>query len=397
MQYNLLSGRMPNVLVTGNFLQIFNCRNNYISGTIPSNIGYYGNLTSVDATDNLFYGSVPSSVGDLHILALLQLSMNRFSGLLPETLSGLTSLVTLLLHANYFTGTTGPLFTSNFGSLEAFDISDNNFHGPLPNLLFHLPGIEIVSLTRNCFTGTIPTNICRATKLQKLSMSGLSSGSHCISPVFLPVSSGIYASNYMQGTIPPCIMDLPNLMALEMSGNALIGDMPAIPSASRLVNLSLSHNRLKGSIPDSYGTHYVFGVLDISFNKVRGTVESLGSFNLTTNATQQQLRPLQNIYTDDIYNLTEVVPSTPTQLFMEVNRLSVSIQRRDEQVQYYSAVSHMSYTCFIIPGLFCVWFVSILQYFVALSMYLYRVGFPQTSNMPPPLTFSLVITFSAAT
>lgn len=31
-----------------------------------------------------------------------------------------------------------------------------------------------------------------------------------------------------------------------------------------------------------------------------------------------------DIYTDDVFNLTEQVPTTSTQLFLEVNRLSVS-------------------------------------------------------------------------
>lgn len=53
-----------------------------------------------------------------------------------------------------------------------------------------------------------------------------------------------------------------------MSGNALTGVIPALPHDSRLVNLSLSHNRLKGTIPESFGPHFKFGVMDLSFNKV---------------------------------------------------------------------------------------------------------------------------------
>ena len=78
LQYNQLTGLIPNVLITGLSLQIFNARQNHISGTIPSNVGLYGNLTSVDVVNNNLYGTIPASIGCLAIIALLDLASNSF-------------------------------------------------------------------------------------------------------------------------------------------------------------------------------------------------------------------------------------------------------------------------------------------------------------------------------
>ena len=69
----------------------------------------------------------------------------------------------------------------------------------------------------------------------------------------------------MGGSIPECIWNLPNLTVLHLAGNGLTGKI--MPPSHSLVDLSLPHNQLSGTIPAN--TLHV-PQLDLSYNRFSG-------------------------------------------------------------------------------------------------------------------------------
>ena len=73
------------------------------------------------------------------------------------------------------------------------------------------------------------------------------------------------------GEIPMCILDMPKLEELYLSGNALSGDLPVLPMNSTIQVLHVKNNYLSGSIPDSYFKHN-FRSINLVSNKLIGVL-----------------------------------------------------------------------------------------------------------------------------
>ena len=104
-----------------------------------------------------------------------------------------------------------------------------------------------------------------------------------------------YLRNTIRGRIPSCIFQLPNIESIYLAANALTGSIPddILISSSHLVNISISYNRLSGTIPRQL-MHSKLTVLDVSNNKLTGTLEDgITDFRYTKN----------NEYTDTIIKL----------------------------------------------------------------------------------------------
>ena len=75
--------------------------------------------------------------------------------------------------------------------------------------------------------------------------------------------------HYMDGGIPPCLFNLTHLESFHASGNGLNGSIADLHPTSKMLELSLSHNQLTGSIPLSIQQHN-FTLLELDHNKFRG-------------------------------------------------------------------------------------------------------------------------------
>jgi hypothetical protein len=149
---------------------------------------------------------------------------------------------------------------------------------------------------KNCMTGTLPANLCNASALTSLVLSGLSSNEHCGSAVRVPLT-GAYAEvpGGVHGRIPQCVFSLPRLRQLHLAGNGLDGRIPGnLSAASPLTTLVLAHNRLSGTISRQLQAR-PFELLDLSFNRLSGTCEHFGESSFNT--------------TDTSYNSTKIVLS----------------------------------------------------------------------------------------
>jgi hypothetical protein len=279
-------------------LQYIDVSKNAFSSTLPSAVGLLSDLIDFDASDNRLTGSIPPELGGLVRLQSLLLSSNSLRGIAPSQLCELSSLQSLDISRNYLTGRP-PLCLSALGKLgemslawnrftgpldflagvkaSTIDVSGNAFAGELPSSVFELTSLVTFAAAANCLSGALPAAICEASALQTLVLDGLSAGAACRVPLF-PASNvfkftGSKTLNKMQGSVPPCIFSaLPNITTLHISGNDLSGSLPNIESwPARLRDLSLSHNRLSGSIPAALQRGLrQFSVFDVAFNRLDG-------------------------------------------------------------------------------------------------------------------------------
>ena len=229
--------------------------------------------------NNEFSGSVPSCIGDFSVLVIMDISGNNFEGSLPDTLPLLSNLSIVIMGDNFLTGQVEGLFVADY--LTTVVLSDNQFTGTLPYDVFNSSlKLESFSATKNCFSGSLSSEICFATGLVSLDISGLTSGTSCVVTTIF----GTYDIKAVPGAIPVCIFEMPNLEAFYAAGNGIASPLfDNIPASSVLRNLSLSNNRITGPIPYSLQTHKGMHLLDLSHNRLLGTIEHMGDFTLDNN------------------------------------------------------------------------------------------------------------------
>ena len=119
----------------------------------------------------------------------------------------------------------------------------------------------------NCFEGKLNSDICLADQLQVLSLNGLQASDNCNNIDVIPLTD-VHLYNMIGGTVPFCFWRMKNLTVLHLAGNGLTGELPrALPQTSKLSDLSLAHNKLRGTISaDILRIHH----LDLSYNMLSG-------------------------------------------------------------------------------------------------------------------------------
>ncbi|XP_069150451.1 LRR receptor-like serine/threonine-protein kinase FLS2 [Solanum lycopersicum] len=129
---------------------------------------------------------------------------------------------------------------ANLTQLALLDLSSNDLNGNLPSELGFLQKLKLLNVTGNSLDGTIPLNISRCRLLQQLHLSdNMIKGS-------IPQELGLLS----QREIPDEIGDLTNLRLLSFRGNHFTGLVPAsIFNISRLQIVDLSINALSGELP----------------------------------------------------------------------------------------------------------------------------------------------------
>lgn len=274
MEANNLGGSIPMEFGAYTRLVYMTLNLNALTGIIPPHLGNITTLNYVNFRGNYLSGSLPPQFFQANLISV-SLQDNSFTGMLPSQIGSLTKLTDLYLQENHFTGGFQSLFwqAENL-SLIILDISNNRFQGTLPSELFLVPHLQIFALTSNCFHGTIPDSICSAEAGIVFYMDGLGLADVCINDLVKFPFSDVPIMNSIEGDIPSCIWNLTSMQVLSMSGNALTGTIRDLSPNSRLINLTLSHNHLSGTIPLTIQS-WPFQFLDLSYNKFLGTCEHL--------------------------------------------------------------------------------------------------------------------------
>ena len=216
-------------------------------------------LSTIDVSKNELSGEPPKCISrENKNLSSISLALNRFSGSL-DFLAGALNLVTV-------------------------DVSGNAFESSIPAAIFETETLKTFAAASNCLSGQISAAICRATALETLVLDGLSAGSSCRLPIFPAESvfkfTGTKTLNKIQGSLPACLFtSLPRIKTLHLSGNGLTGNniwsnIEAWPA--NLTDLSISHNRLQGSMPVVLQRGLSqFNRFDASFNRFGGVLRQV--------------------------------------------------------------------------------------------------------------------------
>lgn len=273
---NLFSGTIPTEL--GNMtsmlhLGLVTCA---LTGQIPTSVSGLTNLQSITIANNQLSGSFPIFLAEHVSLVNIQLFGNNMVGSLPPFTQ--ERLAVLQLQNNLFSGDLTHVFTESFVSssaLNTIDLSQNTFTSSIPPALFNVPALWNLALSSNCFTGSLPHTICNARIIQTMSLNGLSSNSRCDDqgPIL-----DFFLKEYVYGSLPSCVWQMPNLNSFHVSGNRFSGEIGDLLWNSRLEDLSLRSNHFTGSLPLSL-QRQSYSTLDVSYNTFTGSINDI--FNVS--------------------------------------------------------------------------------------------------------------------
>ena len=91
-----------------------------------------------------------------------------------------------------------------------------------------------------------------------------------------------FTVNYMDGNLPQCVIQLPEMRTLIASGNGFRGSIP-LNTSMNLEVVDLSSNQFVGEIPKALLSVRSLRKLDLSFNNINGGVEVFNQLNSSAN------------------------------------------------------------------------------------------------------------------
>lgn len=237
-----ITGTLPAELLWKPTVQLLSCAGVSLSGALPAppaGLDVSLNVLQYLGAEGMLSGTLPSALGILQHLRVLELTGNHLSGdisMLPMT-------------------------------LEVASLSGNTFEGRLDQLLFLSSGnLAVVNFGKTCLHGTIPDIICSNIGLNALDLQSMNSQGSCSYAWFH--NSGYISHHSLEGTIPACLFDLPDIQVVDLSFNHLTGSIPSGNTLGLLspdALLDVSYNRLSGPFPHHmrrfptvYGDHNKF-------------------------------------------------------------------------------------------------------------------------------------------
>lgn len=165
--------------------------------------------------------------------------------------------------------------------LSYLDLSNNNLSGSIPPQLGLSPSLSYLNLSYNILGGTLPESFSNLTRLKVLSLD------HNDIEGFIPplmiahlihLQSLTMSNNRLNGTVPMELGHLAALQFLDLSTNFLTGPVPAIlGNLTSLKSLRMGGNPFQGGIPVELGNCSQLETLELGANNLSGNIPaSLG-------------------------------------------------------------------------------------------------------------------------
>ena len=294
--FNILPGEINRSLLDLPYLRYLDLsQNNFYYNPIPDFIGSLQYIEYLNLSNANFRGPIPSSLGNLSHLESLDLSGNEYSSLRAENLNwvyGLSflkvldlsgadlsnvedwldainmlySLVKLRLFYCKLHKLPQYLHPVNFTSLQILDLSHNTFHSTIPDWLFEIGHSLVYLHLSTCdIQGRIPNAFGNMTSLTYLDLSK----NNLKGPI--PLTLGLFqkeiqlnkasslgelylSNNQLNGSLEQSLVQLSQLVALDVAGNKLEGNITEahLKKFSRLRVLDLSSNQLVLNVSSSW-------------------------------------------------------------------------------------------------------------------------------------------------
>ncbi|KAB2032416.1 hypothetical protein ES319_D05G371700v1 [Gossypium barbadense] len=324
---NMFQGQIPDVFGNLNDLSFMDFSSNNFSGVFPPSAFNLTSLTFMDFSSNFLQGTLPNNISGLSYLRELDLSANLLSGRVPGWLFSLPSLEYLNLSFNKLTGPIDPIQEPNL--VQQVYLYKNEIQGTIPSSFFELINLTSLDLSSNNLSGNIKS--CMLVKLRNLwsldlSFNNLLSLTRCSNdvnstlpmiidfhfsscnmqrfPSFLNASKQLkvldLSNNQIHGSITKwkaegwegldilnlsinfltTVQQIPgkHLSILDLHSNSLQGLLPTPPQ--ELYYFLISNYELDGEIPSKICNLSFLSVLDLSKNKLGGTIpDCLGTFS----------------------------------------------------------------------------------------------------------------------
>jgi Leucine-rich repeat (LRR) protein len=247
---------------------------NNLTGRIPKELGNLNHLQKlILGVNNL--SAVPPELGNLTNLTELSLGWNPLNTIPPE-LENLSNLTTLLLTNTGLVNI--PAGLGNLSNLVSLHLGHNNFSG-IPPELGNLNNLELLYLSGNNLS-EIPPELGNLSNLEQLYLEKNSLTE--IPPELgnLGNLTDLYLYENLLTAIPPELGNLHNLTDLRVQKNHLKYFPEAVLTMTNLSHLDLSHNEIRGRIPENFGDLSNLVTLHLDANRLTGPIP-LSFLNLT--------------------------------------------------------------------------------------------------------------------
>lgn len=225
-------------------------------------------------------GTLDPAIGRLSALTEFSLVPGRVTGSIPDSLSLCTNLRFLALGRNYLTGDI-PYSISRLGNLRTLDLSFNDLSGAIPAAG---PALSNMILCHNRFSGVIPA-FPATSQLLRLDLKHNDLSGEI--PTNLPATLNYLSlsANRLSGTVDRLLPQLQHLNYLDLSMNQLWGTIPGCLFSFPLAVLQLQRNFFTGLVRPE--VEVVIPVVDLSYNRLTGPVPqelaAVGSLYLNNN------------------------------------------------------------------------------------------------------------------
>ncbi|CAI9779607.1 unnamed protein product [Fraxinus pennsylvanica] len=253
-------------------LKFIDLTNNQLEGPIPDSFGELFFLEDLVLSYNKLRGGIPSSLHNLHTL---EISSNELNGLLPDNTT-FSSLSGLYLGNNKLNA----FHTQCLGQplvLRHLDLSNNQLKR-LPEGIEKLSNLSSLGMSSNLLEDTITeSHLSNFANLEDLDLSWNSDLTFNLSSDWIPpfqLNSLTLSHCHLGPHFPNWIQTQNTLRWLDSSFAGISDAMPNGLWNMSIDQLDLSHNNIRGKIPNLSSKSTGYFNIDLSYNNISGPIPS---------------------------------------------------------------------------------------------------------------------------